>query len=90
MDTANKQRAQRGEAVATNGLKRCSACTEVLAVALFDKNKRQPDGLQNNCSECRRKYHRLYYQRRKAGDDTAYLAYQASKLPAGYLAQHVD
>ena len=75
-----KQYAERGEAVAQNGLKRCSACTQLLSVDSFDRNKRAKDGYQNVCSECRRDYHRKWYQRRKSGDDTEYLAGQAAKL----------
>src|SRR5580658_7213364 len=84
MDTENKsvgkEYAQRGEAIARDGLKRCSSCTHFLSVEQFDKNRRSKDGFQNNCSECRRQYHRKYYQRRKAGDDTQYLARQAANL----------
>jgi hypothetical protein len=75
-----KQYAKRGEAVNCNGLKRCSACTQFLSIELFDRNKRAKDGYQNVCSECRRAYHRKWYAKRKSGDDTRYLARQASNL----------
>jgi hypothetical protein len=51
MDTENKsvgkEYAQRGEAIARDGLKRCSSCTHFLSVEQFDKNRRSKDGLFN-------------------------------------------
>lgn len=60
--------------------KRCSSCVQALPYEQFDKNRRSKDGYQNVCSECRRQYHRDWYNKRKAGDDTAYLARQAANL----------
>lgn len=36
--------------------KRCSSCREPKARALFAKNKRMADGLQNNCNDCRKTF----------------------------------
>lgn len=60
--------------------KRCSTCRQWLALTDFDCNKRMRDGYQNVCTPCRREYHRRWYQKRKSGDDTEYLARQAANL----------
>lgn len=86
MLTENKsQQVEQPEKMASTNLKRCSTCKQFLAVTLFDRNKRSRDGLQNVCSECRREYHRKWYQKRKSGDDTAFLARQAANLRRSVL-----
>jgi hypothetical protein len=48
------------------GLKKCSACQEVLPVSAFASNRSRPDGLQANCRECAAEY----YRRRQAARGT--------------------
>lgn len=41
-------------ATATDGLKRCGACTEILPVSEFHHRQNSRDGFQNYCKACRR------------------------------------
>ncbi|MFE6890698.1 endonuclease VII domain-containing protein [Streptomyces sp. NPDC057694] len=41
-----------------SGMKRCSACQELLAASAFAANRARPDGLQANCRECAAEYYR--------------------------------
>ena len=43
-------------------MKRCSKCKEVLPFALFNKHKRNKNGMESQCKSCRSKYHKISYK----------------------------
>jgi hypothetical protein len=45
--------------------KKCCMCQEELAVSLFKKNSRRPDGLQSQCIDCQRAYRKAHYEKNK-------------------------
>lgn len=50
----------------TTEFKMCSRCRESLPVAQFNRNKAQPDGLQNQCKGCRKIVAAETYDTRRA------------------------
>lgn len=56
-------------------MKTCSSCKQLKIITEFDKNRSHPDGLHNQCKECKRKwkpapgsrsdYHRDFYLRNR-------------------------
>lgn len=44
-----------------SGSKKCSGCAAVKSVEEFNKNRSQPDGLHNQCKECRSTYSKFQY-----------------------------
>ena len=46
--------------------KKCSKCGRELTIDNFNKNSKNPDGLQYHCKECALEYARISYERRKA------------------------
>lgn len=45
---------------AVGGLKVCSTCRNPLPIGHFNKNRKQSDGLQNNCRSCQADKNRLW------------------------------
>lgn len=46
--------------------KKCAKCGRELPLSEFQKNARNPDGLQRECKECRMVYMREYNERKRA------------------------